>query len=108
MCVDSAIGIFGNIITTLMTCFLTFALLYPKGLVPQEWELVVHQIRFFEVSWGAFGKFLFAVVAAAFLSDTWLTPLDAVSKVHTDFIFASFHSLAVGTQEFGITPSQQP
>ena len=90
LCVDSAVGIVGNIVTTLMTCFLAFALLYPKGLVPQEWELVVHQMRFFEVSWGAFGKLLFAIVAAAFLSDTWLTTLDAVSRVHTDFVLCFF------------------
>ncbi len=90
LCVDSAIGIVGNIVTTLMTCFLAFALLYPKGLVPQEWELVVHQMRFFEVSWGALGRALFAIVAAAFLSDTWLTTLDAVSRVHSDFMLCFF------------------
>lgn len=90
LCVDSAIGIGGNILTTLMTCLLAFALLYPKGLVPQEWELVVHQMRFFEVSWGPWGRVLFAVVAASFLSDTWLTTLDAVSRVHTDFVLSYF------------------
>jgi Mn2+/Fe2+ NRAMP family transporter len=90
LCVDSAIGIGGNILTTLMTCFLAFALLYPQGRVPQEWDLVVHQMRFFEVSWGAWGRLLFAVVAAAFLSDTWLTTLDAVSRVHTDFVLSYF------------------
>ncbi len=90
LCVDSAVGIVGNILTTLMTCWLAFALLFPKGLVPRAWELVVHQMRFFEVSWGAWGRLLFAVVAAGFLSDTWLTTLDAVSRVHTDFILSYF------------------
>ncbi len=90
LCADSAVGIGGNILTTLMTCFLAFALLYPKGLVPQEWELVVHQMRFFEVVWGPWGRLLFAVVAAGFLSDTWLTTLDAVSRVHTDFVLSYF------------------
>jgi hypothetical protein len=93
LCTDSLIGIVGNIITTLMACLLAYALLFPKGLVPQEWELVVHQSKFFEVSWGAGGKILFAVVAAAFLSDTWLTTLDATSRVHTDFLLTYFPSV---------------
>ncbi len=90
---DSTVAIVGNIITTLMTCLLSFALLYPKGLVPKEWNLVVHQMHFFEVSWGPFGRFLFAVVAASFLSDTWLTTVDAVSRVHTDFLLSYFPPL---------------
>ncbi|HID06100.1 MAG TPA: hypothetical protein EYP10_03020 [Armatimonadetes bacterium] len=87
---DSSIGIFGNILTTLMTCLLAFAILHPKGLVPTAWELVVQQTRFFEISWGVMGRLLFAIVAAAFLSDTWLTTLDAVSRVHTDFVLSYF------------------
>ncbi|GBC78435.1 hypothetical protein HRbin08_01930 [bacterium HR08] len=90
VCVDSLIGIMGNALTTMLTCLLAFALLYPQGLVPDEWELVVHQMRFFEVSWGNAGKILFALVAAAFLSDTWLTTLDATSRVHTDFVLSYF------------------
>jgi len=90
LCVDSLIGILGNAVTTLLTSLLAFALLYPQGLVPEEWELVVHQMRFFEVSWGGAGKVLFALVAAAFLSDTWVTTLDATSRVHTDFALTYF------------------
>ena len=87
---DSGIGIFGNIVTTLLTCLLAFALLYPKGLLPQGYELAVVQARFFEVSWGAVGKILFLFVAAAFLSDTWLTTLDAVSRIQADFLHSFF------------------
>ncbi|MCS7224548.1 MAG: Nramp family divalent metal transporter [Armatimonadetes bacterium] len=90
---DSSVAIVGNIVTTLMTCLLSFALLYPKGLVPEGWELVVHQMRFFEVSWGVLGKFLFAIIATCFLSDTWLTTVDAVSRVHTDFLLSYFPTL---------------
>jgi Mn2+/Fe2+ NRAMP family transporter len=90
LCTDIMIGIAGNIFTTLMTCLLAFALLYPQGLVPKEWDLVAYQMRFFEVSWGDTGRILFALVAAAFLSDTWLTTLDATSRVHTDFILSYF------------------
>ncbi|MCS6817287.1 MAG: Nramp family divalent metal transporter [Blastocatellia bacterium] len=90
LCVDSFIAIVGNALTTLLTCLLAFALLYPRGLVPEGWELVVHQMQFFEVSWGSVGKVLFALMAAAFLSDTWLTTLDATSRVHTDFALTYF------------------
>jgi len=90
LCADSLVGILGNAVTTLLTCLLAFALLHPQGLVPEEWELVVHQMRFFEVSWGSAGRVLFALVAAAFLSDTWLTTLDATSRVHTDFVLTYF------------------
>ncbi len=90
VCADSLIGIIGNALTTMLTCLLAFALLYPQGLVPDEWELVVHQMRFFEVSWGQAGKVLFALIAIAFLGDTWMTTLDATSRVHTDFVLSYF------------------
>jgi hypothetical protein len=87
---DIGIGIGGNIITTLLMCLLAYALLYPKGLLPQNYELAVVQSRFFEVSWGWWGKILFLIVAAAFLSDTWLVTVDAVSRIHTDCVHAFF------------------
>ncbi|HWO42860.1 MAG TPA: Nramp family divalent metal transporter [Candidatus Eisenbacteria bacterium] len=87
---DVGIGIGGNIITTLMTCLLAYALLFPKGLVPQAYDIAVVQSRFFEVSWGTIGRVLFLVVAAAFLSDTWLATIDAVSRIHTDCVYAFF------------------
>jgi hypothetical protein len=87
---DIGIGIGGNLLTTLMTCLLAYALLFPKGLLPQHYELAVVQSRFFEVSWGWIGRILFLVVAAAFLSDTWLATVDAVSRIHTDCVYAFF------------------
>jgi hypothetical protein len=87
---DVGIGIGGNLLTTLMTCLLAYALLFPSGLLPQGYELAVVQSRFFEVSWGVVGKFIFLIVAAAFLSDTWLATADAVSRIHTDCLYAFF------------------
>ena len=87
---DIGIGVGGNLLTTLMTCLLAYALLYPKGLLPQDYELAVVQSRFFEVSWGWIGRVLFLIVAAAFLSDTWLATVDAVSRIHTDCVYAFF------------------
>lgn len=85
---DISIGVGGNILTTIMTCLLAYALLFPRGLLPQHYELAVVQSRFFEVSWGPLGRILFLIVAAAFLSDTWLATVDAVSRIHTDCIYA--------------------
>jgi hypothetical protein len=87
---DISVGILGNLFTTLMMCLLAWALLYPKGLIPQEYEIAVVQAQFFEVSWGAFGKALFLVVAAAFLADTWLATADAVSRTQADIIHTLF------------------
>jgi hypothetical protein len=87
---DVSIGIGGNLLTTLMTCLLAYALLFPKGLLPGGYELAVVQSRFFEVSWGWIGRILFLIVAAAFLSDTWLATVDAVSRIHTDCLYAFF------------------
>jgi hypothetical protein len=90
MLCDIGIGVAGNIVTTLLTCLLAYALLYPKGILPQNYDIAVVQSRFFEVSWGAWGKVLFLIVAAAFLSDTWLATVDAVSRIHTDCVYGFF------------------
>lgn len=87
---DILVGIFGNLFTTLMTCLLAYALLFPKGLLPTEYELAVVQSQFFAVSWGEIGRLLFLVVAAAFLTDTWLATADAVSRIQTDIIMTLF------------------
>jgi len=90
--VDSAVGVVGNIFTTLMTCWLAYALLHPQGLLPDQYEIAVVQSRFFEVSWGPIGRALFLIVAAAFLSDTWMATADAVARIHTDCLVSFFPS----------------
>ncbi|MBI3317819.1 MAG: Nramp family divalent metal transporter, partial [Candidatus Omnitrophica bacterium] len=88
--VDSSVGIWGNILTTLMTCLLSYALLSPAGLLPKDYELSVVQSRFFELQWGWTGRALFLAVAAAFLSDTWLATADAVARINTDITLSFF------------------
>lgn len=89
---DAGVGIFGNILTTVMTCLLAYALLFPKGILPEEYQIAVVQSQFFEVSWGIIGRILFLLVAAAFLADTWLATVDAVSRVYTDCVYQFFPS----------------
>ncbi len=88
--VDALVGILGNLATTFMTCLLAYALLFPRGLVPEDYELAVVQSTFFEVSWGPIGRVLFLIVAAAFLTDTWLGTADGVSRMHADIIYSRF------------------
>ena len=83
---DALIGIGGNLATTLMTCLLAWALLFPQGLLPQDYDIAVVQSRFFEVSWGPIGRVVFLVVAAAFLTDTWLATADGVSRMQADIV----------------------
>ena len=97
---DALIGIIGNLFTTLMTCLLAWALLFPKGLLPQDYELAVVQARFFEVSWGPVGKLLFLLVAALFLTDTWLATVDGVSRMQADIIRTVFPESRATRQEW--------
>jgi Mn2+/Fe2+ NRAMP family transporter len=90
LAVDAGIGNAGNLLTTLMTCLLAYALLFPEGVVPREWEIAVVQSAFFEASWGALGRWAFLVVAGAFLADTWLSTVDAVSRVHAEMVQEHF------------------
>lgn len=78
------VGVFGNYLTTLFMCMLAFAFLAPTGDVPNGWKLAVVQSSFF--SQIPFGPQAFLLIAALFLVDTWLTTLDAVSKVQVDMI----------------------
>lgn len=93
---DALVGILGNLATTAMTCLLAWALLFPQGLLPQDYELAVVQSRFFEVSWGPVGRVIFLVVAAAFLADTWLATADGVSRMQADVV----HTLFPGSRRY--------
>ncbi|MBI2992690.1 MAG: Nramp family divalent metal transporter [Gammaproteobacteria bacterium] len=83
---DVLIGLIGNLLTTVMTCLLAYALLFPAGLLPAEYDIAVVQSLFFEISLGEAGRILFLVVAAAFLADTWLVTADAVARLQADIV----------------------
>ena len=73
--IESGLGVALNLITTIIMCWLAWALLMPQGIVPEGWEIAVVQSAFFEVSWGAIGKIIFLVIAAAL-------PLRRLAAVH--------------------------
>jgi hypothetical protein len=81
---DNAIGLAGNLATTLMMALLAFAILHPAGRIPEGWRVASEQGAFFAVAWGPAGRILFLVIAGCFLMDTWLAGVDAVSRVHAE------------------------
>ena len=87
---DAGIGVFGNLFTTLLTCLLAYVVLFPEAILPEKYEIAVVQAKFFELQWGAIGRSLFLLVAAAFLADTWLTTVDAICRVNTDMVHRIF------------------
>jgi hypothetical protein len=91
---ESLLGIVGNLVTTLMTCLLAYAILRPRGLVPSDFELAVVQSEFFAASWGDVGRLLFLVIAGAFLADTWLATVDSVARIQLDAVAALWPSFA--------------
>lgn len=87
---DNLIGVTINLLTVTLTTLLALALLHPKWLYPQGWNLAVAQSEFFSAWLGAAGRILFLIIAAAFLGDTWLGVADGVSRQFADFTLSHF------------------
>ena len=87
---ENGVGVGLNLLTTIIMCWLAWALLLPKGIVPKGWEIAVVQSAFFEVAWGSVGRALFLIVAAAFLCDAWLQLTDGFSRIQADFFYSNF------------------
>jgi len=86
---ESGLGVGLNLVTTVIMCWLAWALLLPQGLIPEGWEIAVVQSAFFEVSWGAIGKVIFLIVATAFLCDAWLQCTDGFARMQADYVYAN-------------------
>ncbi|MGV7234809.1 MAG: Nramp family divalent metal transporter [Nitrosomonadaceae bacterium] len=82
---DNFFGILINVFTVMITTWLAFSLLSPKGIFPDGWEIVVVQSEFFSQWLGNTGKVIFLIVAAAFLGDTWFAAADGTSRMFADF-----------------------
>jgi len=86
---ESGLGVGLNLVTTIIMCWLAWALLRPQGLIPEGWEIPVVQSAFFEVSWGAIGKVIFLIIATAFLRDAWLQSTDGFARMQADYVYAN-------------------
>jgi Mn2+/Fe2+ NRAMP family transporter len=98
MLTDNAVGLLGNLGTTLLMALLAFAVLHPRGIVPEGWRVAAEQSAFFAVAWGPAGRVVFLVIAGCFLMDTWLAGVDAVSRVHAEMTC----TYAPGTRSRGL------
>jgi Mn2+/Fe2+ NRAMP family transporter len=87
--IENALGVGLNLLTTIVMCWLAWALLKPTGQVPTGWEVAVVQAAFFEVAWGEVGRAIFLIVAAAFLCDAWLQLTDGFSRIQADFFYSN-------------------
>jgi Mn2+/Fe2+ NRAMP family transporter len=83
--IDSGLAVALNAVTIILTSLLAYVLLWPKRSYPEGWSITVAQSSFFEASFGAIGKVMFLMVAAAFLVDTWVSLVDGVSRQYADF-----------------------
>jgi Mn2+/Fe2+ NRAMP family transporter len=83
---DTAVGILGNLFTTLLMALLAFAILHPKGRYPEGWNLAAEQAAFFGDLWGPGMRLVFLVISGCFLMDSWLAGVDAVSRVHAEML----------------------
>ncbi len=88
--IDNAIGIGVNALTVMMMCWLAWSILMPTGQVPSGWKVAVVQAQFFQAAMGPIGRIIFLLVAAAFLGDSWILIADAISRMHSDFVWHYF------------------
>lgn len=87
--IDSGLAVGINLVTILLTSYLAFVLLWPHQNYPSGWSITVAQSTFFGNSFGAWGRVLFLVIAAAFLVDTWLAIVDGISRQYADFLYSA-------------------
>jgi hypothetical protein len=88
--IDNTLGVAINALTTVMTTWLAFALLHPKGQFPAGWKIVGIQAEFFSSVFGSIGAAIFLLVAAGFMADTWLGAVDGISRQYSDFLYSNF------------------
>jgi hypothetical protein len=83
---ETAVGVTGNLVTTMLSCLLAYALLHPQRLVPEGEQIAVVQAEFFAHTWGQGGRLLFLFIAGCFLADTWLATADSVARIQLDVL----------------------
>lgn len=79
-----------NSLTILLFIFGALAVLYPRGLVPNEEMLVWDEATILADSWGTPGRIVFLLVGMACLFSTQLTLVDGVARSCADIIHTNF------------------
>jgi hypothetical protein len=79
-----------NSLTILLFIFGALAVLYPRGIVPNEEMLIWDEAMILAATWGPPGRVFFLIVGAACLFSTQLTLVDGVSRSCADIIHTNF------------------
>lgn len=85
---DALIAVGGNLAATLLACVLAYALLYPRGIVPADYDVIALQKTFVDLGWGTSARAVYLVVTAALLSGAWLATADAASRMCAELLTA--------------------
>ena len=62
----------------------SYVFLFTQGIVVDRGQLIHEQAVFFQELFPRWGMILFLLAATAFLADTWLATVDAVSRAPTE------------------------
>lgn len=78
-----------GIVTLILLSVNAYAVLTPKGLVPDGLNVAVVQAQIFGENWGAFGFNLFLVMAFLMLFSVMWTVIDAFTRIVSDIIYVN-------------------
>lgn len=87
---DNAFGVVMNTLTIILTTILTYAILFPTGQVPGKgFALLKFQAEWFGTVWGDVGRTALWILAFFFLTDTYLTALDGISRTTASNLYVN-------------------
>ncbi len=78
-------------LTLILLSLNAYAVLTPKGLVPEGMQIAVVQANIFGDLWGVFGFKLFLVMAFLMLFSVMWTVIDALARIVSDIIYTNTH-----------------
>jgi len=78
-----------GLVTLLLLSLNAYAILGPKGLVPDGLDVAVVQAHIFGENWGAFGFNLFLIMAFLMLFSVMWTVIDAFTRIVSDIIYVN-------------------
>lgn len=84
--IDVLIAIGGHLVVTLLACLVAYAVLYPRGILPADYDVAALQMTLADVGWGARGRIVFLLVTAALLTAAWLASADGASRMWAEIL----------------------
>lgn len=81
---------FLNTFTILLFIIVSFAILYPRKIVPSPGTLIWDEANILAEVWGEAGRLIFLIVGVATLFSTQLAVIDGVSRSIADILYTNF------------------